>query len=206
MRFHDLARCISALTARALLLPLGLACACQSTTPANQDRADTTDGVPTRTWSGETPRWKERLETPYLFLDHTGDYRGLGTSIRALQGLARAGGAQPSGDLFGLFYDDPASTPIHALRSRVCLPVAPGSIAPTGLGIDVLPRKTVAYVQVSGPYDQVGRGIADLFEYLQRMGWVPAGPVREVYLVNPGAVSNPDQLITEIQLPWAVGG
>jgi len=146
--------------------------------------------------------WKERLDQPYVFLEHRGDYRQLGVVMRRVLESARCDGIEVEGPPFALFYDDPGRVAISDLRSRACLPVANHQGLATKLGTDLLPRAMVAYGLVPGAYDQVPRAYPALFRYLDDHGWVQGGPVREVYLVNPGDVASFSELVCEVQVPW----
>jgi len=150
--------------------------------------------------------WKERLERPYLFIEHTGDYRELGQSMRRILDLARERGWSVTGPPFSLFYDDPGSTSVVALRSRACLPVDEDvRLRPKDVGFEVLPRAMVVYTRVAGAYPELSRVYPALFEYLEGLGWAPGGPIREVYLTNPADVDSFDELLGEVQIPWSSG-
>lgn len=147
--------------------------------------------------------WKERLAQGYVYLEGTGDYRGSGAIMRDLFALAEAAELEPTGPPFALFYDDPRHTPVDELRMRACLPIEPGTDCPRGLLNDVLPRELVVYARVRGAYPDVPRSYGALFQYAADHGWKAGGPVREVYLVDPGSAQGPDELETEVQLPWS---
>ena len=91
---------------------------------------------------------------------------------------------------------------MRELRSRACLPVRRPPGGDSLLGYEVLPQAMVAYGLVPGAYDLVPRSYPVLFDFLQDHGWERRGPLREIYLVNPGEVDSFDQLITEVQIPW----
>jgi effector-binding domain-containing protein len=150
--------------------------------------------------------WKERMDTLYVYVEHHGDYRELGAAIRELQTQAAAAGMQPTGPLFALYFDDPGRTRIDALRSRACLPVAFDAEVPAGLRRATLPQATVAYAVVAGAYPEVPRAFPGLFRWMHERNWVQDGPLRQVYLVDPGSVASWDELLTEVQVPWTPGG
>lgn len=145
--------------------------------------------------------WKHRLDQPYVYLEHEGDYRFVGESIRALLKRVEAGGVHVSGPLFCLYYDDPGLVPVESLRARVCLPVEAPPTTDPGLANDLLPSTTVAYAVVAGATWDVPRAYPGLFEYVSARGWSVDGPVREVYLNLP-SVRDPASLLTEVQVPW----
>jgi effector-binding domain-containing protein len=146
------------------------------------------------------------MSQPYVFLERRGDYRELGQAMRELLECATETGLEDTGAPFALFFDDPGRVPHGDLRARVCLPVADRpSRLPDRLEFDVLPRSMVVYARVPGGYPEVASAYPALFEYLHELGWRQGGPVREVYLVNPLEVQSFDELLTEVQIPWAAG-
>jgi len=151
------------------------------------------------------PNWKERLPQPYVYLEHHGDYRRMGDTMRALFAAAESLELEPAGAPFALFFDDPGRVPAADLRARACLPVAERPSKVGGLAYDVLPRAMVVYGRVSGAYPEVARTYPSLFRYLRDLGWAQGGPIREVYLVNPVEAASYDELLTEVQIPWTAG-
>lgn len=149
--------------------------------------------------------YKERLEQPYVYTEVRGSYTRTGRALEGLHETLRARGLHASGPPFALYFDDPGRVPESELRSRACFPIELPAVEVAGLPIDVLPRAHVAYAVVRGPYPEVPRAYPGIYAYLQRMGWVEAGPIREIYLVPPTAVSDFDELLCEVQIPAAVG-
>jgi effector-binding domain-containing protein len=188
----------------AALLPL-LACTSQDLPAARSGPAGVTSGVviPAGHATRADANWKERLDQPYVFLEHEGDYRSLGEVMRRLFAAAAELELRPRGAPFALFYDDPGRVPAERLRARACLPVVerPGRLG--DLRYDVLPRAMVVYALVRGSYPEVARSYPTLFAYLSELGWQPGGPVREVYLSDQSDVSSDGQRVTEVQIPWA---
>ena len=155
---------------------------------------------------GTEANWKERLESPYVYVEHRGDYRDFGAAMRDLFAATERAGLRANGPPFALFYDDPGEVALADLYARACLPISSKlRCAPAGLSQDVLPRAMVVYTRVAGAYPEVSRAYPALFGYLQTLGWSPGGPVREVYLVDPGTVADYSELVTEVQIPWVAG-
>lgn len=152
-------------------------------------------------YSTLTASWKDRLEVPYAFLEARGPYHEAGASIPSLLRELDAQGLSPDGPPFCLFFDDPGRVRAEDLRARVCVPLRGVRSLRSPLRLELLPSQTVAYAYASGPYPEVPRAYPKVFEYLAGMGWEPAGPVREIYLVAPGPRPDPSQLLTEIQVP-----
>jgi len=150
-------------------------------------------------------KWKERRREPYLFLDHVGDYRSAGARIAELFAEASSQQAPMSGAPFILFYDDPSVTPVAELKSRICIAIDDEFSALSPLYVDELPAQMVVYAAIAGPFPEVPRSYAGLFEYMAERSWVPRAPIRETYLVSP-ADHLPSELVTEVQIPWVPGG
>jgi effector-binding domain-containing protein len=148
--------------------------------------------------------YKERLEQPYVFAELRGSYTRTGRALEGLHAALKERGLVASGPPFALYFDDPGRVPESELRSRACFPVDVAPHAITGVPADVLPRAHVVYAVVRGPYPEVPRAYPGLYGYLGRMGWVEAGPIREIYLVPPTAVADFGQLLCEVQIPAAV--
>ncbi|MBM3991189.1 MAG: GyrI-like domain-containing protein [Planctomycetes bacterium] len=145
--------------------------------------------------------WKQRLDQPYVFVEARGNYTHVGRSLERVFALAAAEGLEPSGAPFALYYDDPGKVAVDELRLRACLPLARPFETRGELRYDVLESTTVAYAFIAGPYPEVPRSYPALFSYLARMDWVENGPIREIYLVNPGEVQDFAELVTEVQVP-----
>lgn len=147
--------------------------------------------------------WKQRLDQPYVYLEHIGSYTETGRLLPVLHEALRRAGIEPSGPPFALFYDDPGRVPVERLRSRACLPVdGPVEVEPP-IEYAVLPSATVVYCVASGPYPELPRCYPGLYAYMRRMAWVEDGPIREIYLVPPSAVEDWSELRAEVQIPVA---
>ena len=145
--------------------------------------------------------WKQRLDQPYVYFEHVGDYRLAGKRFPELHEAMQSQGIRASGPPFLLFYDDPAQVAIDELRARICLPVASAVNASGDVRYGVLPSTTVVYAVVEGPYPDVPQAYPGLYEYLAKMHWVENGPIREIYLVLPGEAEGFERLLCEVQIP-----
>ncbi|MEE8469445.1 MAG: GyrI-like domain-containing protein [Planctomycetota bacterium] len=147
-----------------------------------------------------TAHWKQRMEVPYVFLEHRGSYADTGALIPVLHRELSAQGLEPDGPPFCLFYDDPSQVAVRDLRSRAAIPVRGARAVLAPLAYEVLRSTTVGYAFVSGAYPDAPRAYPSVFAFLDRMHWEPAGPVREIYLVPPGSDPDPSKLVCEIQI------
>ena len=151
--------------------------------------------------------FKERLEQPYIYFEHRGSYVETMRALPQLAQIAKDSGIELAGPPFGLYYDDPGQVAAAELRSRVCLPIDAGSVdqanqaAAKAVRLDLLPQATVVYAFAAGAYPEAPRVLPGLLKYMRSMRWVEAGPVREVYLVQPGPQTPMESLVCEVQVP-----
>jgi effector-binding domain-containing protein len=84
---------------------------------------------------------------------------------------------------------------------EICVPVPEPFTGENGVYGCELDATTVATTVHRGPYDEVGPAHLALIGWAQEHGHEIAGPAREVYLTDPGAVPDPADYLTEIQFP-----
>jgi AraC family transcriptional regulator len=147
--------------------------------------------------------WKQRLREAYVFVEHTGSYTRIAEAFEACSAALRAQGVEPSSAPFALYYDDPGKVAASQLRARACYPVAAPQTVQAPLACDVLDGTTVVYAFVGGPYSEVPQAYPALYAFMRSLNWAETGPVREVYLSDPAAVTSPDDLVCEVQIPAA---
>ncbi|MEZ5979997.1 MAG: GyrI-like domain-containing protein [Planctomycetota bacterium] len=146
--------------------------------------------------------WKERMDQTYVFLEIVGPYAETGRFMGELAQHLSSQGIRAEGPPFALYFDDPMRVATESLRSRLCVPVAPGTPVAAPLGYAELPGGQVIYARVAGPYDQISLAYPAMFSVMRERNWVLDGPVREIYLVDPSTVRSFEELVTEVQMPW----
>lgn len=84
---------------------------------------------------------------------------------------------------------------------EACLPIR-GMKDVAGVSVRELPGGRCVSLVHRGPYDQLGRSYARIFEYVNRHKFKACVPTREVYLKGPGMIfkGNPKNYLTEIQI------
>ena len=185
-------------TASAWLLCL---CACSATPPVPSAPRSGTPIPAASTTS--PPNWKERIEQPYLYREHRGDYRDIPALISGVLRDADALGVERHGEPFVLFYDDPGNVPLAELRARVCVPTIARPTSSDGFRFDVLPREMVAYARVPGGAPEAAQGYPELLAYMRTLGWHAGAPIREVYHGFTADGSHAAEQVTEVQIPRA---
>ncbi len=84
------------------------------------------------------------------------------------------------------------------------MPVAAGTAASGGFEVEVLPAGPAAVTMHVGPYDSLHEAHAALEQHLDAEGLTRSGPLREIYLTDPGEVPDPAEWQT--QIVWPVEG
>lgn len=84
---------------------------------------------------------------------------------------------------------------------EACMPLRREQQA-QGVAVRELPGGRCVSLVHRGPYDQLGRAYAKVFEYIKDHNYHPLTPTREVYLKGPGMIfkGNPKNYLTEIQV------
>jgi AraC family transcriptional regulator len=134
---------------------------------------------------------------------HKGAYLQIDQAMgRLFTALAAQQIIAPDQTMRAVFYDDPDLTPVDALRSRACSPVAQGVPLTPPLEETVLRGGLYARLRYRGPYaDMKGAYRWLLGVWLPQSGYEPDDdPIFEAYLNNPQHAA-PGDLLTDIHLP-----
>ena len=92
----------------------------------------------------------------------------------------------------------PGMTTIHGGMA-----VKPGAHAEGETELTILPAGQAAVTIHSGPYERLGEAHAALEVFLHEEKLSVAGPLREVYLTDPGEVPNPEDWQTQVIWPFS---
>ena len=119
---------------------------------------------------------------------------------KAFGRIARHFGRHLAGPPFLLHYDTEYRE--NDANFEACFPVRQRK-AVDGIEVRELPAATCVSLVHKGPYDDMGRSYAKVFDYLNEKGYQAETPTREVYLKGPGMIfkGNPKRYLTEIQIP-----
>lgn len=84
---------------------------------------------------------------------------------------------------------------------EACMPIRQKKDV-AGVAVRELPGGRCVSLLHHGPYDQMGRSYARIFQYVSDHKYRPIVPTREVYLKGPGMIfkGNPKKYLTEIQI------
>jgi AraC family transcriptional regulator len=128
-----------------------------------------------------------------------GPYEKVGETMDELWQWVRDKGIEVTGPAFGVYYDNPETTPPESTRFEAGVPVPEGTEGDDEAGVVVKtwgPR-LAAKALFTGPYDRVGPAYGALGAWIQQNGYRMAGPAIEVYLNDPSQVP-PESLQTQL--------
>jgi effector-binding domain-containing protein len=145
----------------------------------------------------------------YCSLRHKGPFSDMENVINDLLTTMKSMNIFPQGPMMGIYHtipgpNDPENT---EMEWEVGFPISEQSYAQAPEEIqEKLERKTWEYTLVAsavytGPYEETGEAITDIFEWMEANGYDKAGPVLEIYLdagtPDPSSATNK----TEIWIP-----
>lgn len=119
--------------------------------------------------------------------------------------IARHFGRYLAGPPFLLHYDDEYRE--SDANFEACFPVRQSKKV-EGIEVRELSGGLCVALVHKGPYDEMGRSYAKVFDYLKERDLEAEMPTREVYLKGPGMIfkGNPKRYLTEIQVVLKDGG
>jgi DNA-binding transcriptional MerR regulator len=125
-----------------------------------------------------------------------GAYKDTG---RVLGQLARQIGSHIRGKPFNLYYETEYQDDGAEIESG--FPVSENAVS-SSVQIRILPGGLCLSLVHVGPYSELGRSYARLFQYIQTNGLKTRPPIREHYLKGPSLIfrGNPRKYLTEIQV------
>jgi len=141
---------------------------------------------------------KNTEQMTIVYLEHTGSYEQMEPLFGQLGGYAAQKGI--TGNLVGIFYDDPSVIRAESLRSEIGFVIPDGFMPDSGYGIQTIPARKVVYAILKGPYDKIAGEYDYIKEWIAKKGYKMNGAVTEIYLEG-GPNIPPEQYVTEVQFP-----
>ena len=132
---------------------------------------------------------------------YTGSFSEIGDRITEFIAFLVEQNIEVTGDLGAAFFDDPATTPPEETRYEIRIPVAPETAVAAPFEIKVMEPLNTAAVLLIGSYESISDRYSEIYTWVDENGYVPAGPLMEIYLVHPGSDVPPEQYETEVHVP-----
>lgn len=136
-----------------------------------------------------------------LVRKYTGPFSEMSNQINGFINFIAEQDIRTTGDLGGAFFDDPAVTPPDETRYELRIPVEAGIVVPAPYEVIVTEPMTTAAVLLLGDYESIATLYPDIYTWIEEHGYVPAGPLMEIYLEHPGSGAAPDEYETEVHVP-----
>ena len=138
----------------------------------------------------------------YCCIPHKGPFTDIQSVIAQLYSSVQGQNIPPAGGMVGIYYNSPEDTEPQDLEWDMGFP-CDAHVSP----LQPLQRKIWSFTQVasavhSGSYETTGETYMVIFEWLEANGMEPAGPVLERYLTMPTPDTNPEDMRTEIWVPF----
>ena len=137
----------------------------------------------------------------YCCLVHKGSFSEIQTVIGRLMEAMQAQNVFPGGPMLGIYYSAPEQVKPEEMEWEIGFPITDQAMVQAPLEKKQWTYQTVASVLHVGPYDKTSETIGRAMEWLTANGYVPEGPVMEMYQdMNPSQLK-PEQLKAEIWIP-----
>ena len=138
-----------------------------------------------------------------MSMSFTGPYEQTQEKLAELMSWLLRVGHPHSHPPMGLYFDDPSKVAADDLRAEVCLPIEEACEPGEDIERKELPGVTVACARYEGPYNGIPQVYEEVFAWMAENGYTHAEgtPSREVFLTLYGQVDEPEQFVTEVQIP-----
>jgi effector-binding domain-containing protein len=161
-------------------------------------------GITSQEAAEEKVQIKEAAPFAYICIHHKGPFTQIQTVIGQLMGAMQSQNIMPAGPMIGVYYNSPYEVASSELEWEIGFPVTPQAEPQAPLEKKVWEYSQVASIIHVGAYEDTGTSIMKLAEWMQANDYVQVGPVLERYLTMPGPETKPEDLKSEIWIPYEV--
>jgi effector-binding domain-containing protein len=145
----------------------------------------------------------------YCCIHHKGPFSDMENVINDLITTMKSMNIYPQGPMIGIYYTIPGPNDQDNMKMEweVGFPISEDAYTQVPEGIETkLERKTWNYTLVAsalftGPYEETGEAITDIFQWMEVNGYDKVGPVLEMYLDSGTPEPSSATKKTEIWIP-----
>ena len=148
---------------------------------------------------------KEVSPFSYCCISHKGPFTDIEGIIGQLMHAVQEQKIIPAGPMIGVYYNSPDIVKPEELEWEMGFPISPKIEVKAPLEIKEWKFTLVCSAIHKGPYEETGKTIFKMFEWMQANKLMPAGPVMERYLTMPTPDTKPEDLKSEIWIPCQKG-
>ncbi|MCD4655979.1 MAG: GyrI-like domain-containing protein [Planctomycetes bacterium] len=145
---------------------------------------------------------KEIKPFKYVCVESTGSFDKIQTVIGTLWTEVGKRQIRPAGMMFGIYYSNPNTTAEKDCKWEIGIPVVADVKINEPLKLKDWTHTKIASYVYTGSYDKAGAMYPALYAKIAKMGFVPVGPSRSIYLNDPNMVK-PEEIKTELTVPVA---
>ncbi len=150
----------------------------------------------------ENIQMKEVSPFSYCCIPHKGPFTEIENVIQKLMFTTQSRNIFPTGPMIGVYYNSPEIVKPDDLEWEIGFPIDVTLNVDEPLKKKVWNITNVVSAIHKGAYEDTGKTIAKMMEWMEKKGLVQAGPVLERYLVNPTPDTKPEDLTSEIWIPY----
>lgn len=145
---------------------------------------------------------KEVSPFSYVYVAHTGPYTEIENVIGKLMNATQSHNIFPAGPMIGVYYNSPEEVRPEELEWEIGFPISAQVNVGTPLKKKQWTFTSVVSAVHKGAYEETGKTITRMFHWMQEKGLIQAGPVLEKYLTLPTPETRPEDLRSEIWIPY----
>ncbi len=144
---------------------------------------------------------KEVAPFSYCCIPHKGPFTEIEAIIGKLMKAVQEQKIAPAGPMIGVYYNSPEMVKPEELMWEMGFPVSAETEVKAPLEKKEWKSKFVCSAVHKGPYEETGKTLSKMFEWMEANKLMPAGPVMERYLTMPTPETKPEDLRSEIWVP-----
>jgi effector-binding domain-containing protein len=145
---------------------------------------------------------KEVSPFSYCCITHKGPFTEIENVIGRLMQATQSQNIFPTGAMIGVYYNSPDEVKPENLEWEMGFPISAQVNIPAPLKKKRWTYTAVVSAVHKGAYEETGKTIAKMSEWMQEKGLVQAGPLLERYLTMPTPQTKPEDLRSEIWIPY----
>lgn len=142
----------------------------------------------------------------YVCVPYKGSFADMEKVIAILMPSIKSQNISVTGPMLGIYYNSPETTKPEDLVWEIGFPVQPQVMPQVPLEKKQWNMTTVAAGLHLGPYDEAGKTLNRMRDWMKANGYIPAGPVIERYNDMDPSKKKLETMITEIWIPCRKSG
>jgi effector-binding domain-containing protein len=145
---------------------------------------------------------KEVSPFSYCCIPHKGPFTEIEGVIGQLMQAIQEQKIAPAGTMIGVYYNNPEMVKPEDLVWEMGFPVSPQTEVKAPLEKKQWKFSPVLIAIHKGPYEETGNTYNKMFHWMQENSLTQTGPVLERYLTMPGPDTKPEDLRSELWVPF----